>query len=271
MEAVTLDNKLTIEDFTIYGIIKESYMVLFEPFKNEFIAQIQYPGIMEVSTDQFIIYKTGTKIPGYEWSRIFEEEMSPLIPQVNFEKGFLLTATHSDVLLFDIKNSKEDAEPNITFPLPSQSGNVFVSSSKEGILYFGYSEKDKVILKCYNQEGKELFEVQSQEEFMNFNKVIAPPILVKDNIYLLTNNKLICINNKNIMWTVQSDGIPFSYATGLADNSILTAQTSRIINYGPDGEKKFSFEVRDTVSAPPIIDKNGSVYFCSKTAIFSLK
>jgi len=244
---------------------------VFEPYKDELIAQVQYPGLMEVSSEKFIIYKTGFKIPGYEWSSIFKEESSPLIPLVNFEKGFVLTATHSDVIVFNIKDNKEDAEPKFTFPLPSQSGNIFVSSSKEGNLFFAYSEEDNIYLKCCTEEGKEVYSVQIQEEFANVNKVIAPPILANDYIYILTKNKLICINDRKVIWEIGSENLPFSFATALADNSILTAQGNLIKSFGSDGKRKFMYETKDTISAPPVVSKNGMVYFCTKTTIFSLK
>lgn len=271
MEAVTFDNNLIIEDFIIWEIVQGSYLSLFEPARDELIAQIQYTGIQEASTDKFVIYKIGKKSLGYDWNKIFLKEASPLIPHVNFEKGFLLTAIHSDVLLFNLTNNKKDAEPQKTFPLPSLAGNVFVSSSKDGLLYFGYAEKDKVILKCYDQNGTELFKVENQEEFIGYNKVIAPPILVNDFIYLLSNHKLICINNAKIRWVISSEGLPFSYATGLADNSILVSQTNKIINYSSEGRVTFSFEIKEPISAPPVVDKNGMVYFCSKSKLYSLK
>jgi outer membrane protein assembly factor BamB len=271
MEAVTLDNKLAVEDFIIYDIIKESYLVLFEPYKKDFYAQAQYTAVMEVNSGKFIIYKTGTKIPGYEWSKIFFDEICPLIPLINFEKEFLLTASHSDVMLFDINTNKEDAEPKISFPLPTQSENIFVSSSKEGNLFFGYSEDDKIFLKCYDPEGKELYSIQVQEEFANVNKVIAPPILAEDLVYLLTKNKLICSSNGEVKWITSSEGLSFSYATALADNSILVAQGNLLKHFNSDSRQIFMYEANDTISAPPVVDKSGIVFFCTKTNLYSLK
>jgi len=271
MEAVTFDNNLVIEDFIIWEIVEGSYLQLFEPFRAELIAQVQYTGVQEASIDKFVIYKIGKKSLGYDWNKIFLKEASPLIPLVNFEKKFLLTTTHSEVLLFNLAKNKKEAEPQKTFPLPSLAGNVFVSSSKDGLLYFGYGENDKVILKCYDQNGTELYKVENQEEFVGYNKVIAPPILVNDFIYLLTNHKLICIKDAKIKWVISSEGLPFSYATGLADNSILVAQTSKLLNISSEGKKKFSYDVKETISAPPILDKNGQVYFCTNLKLYSLK
>lgn len=272
MEAVSLDNKIVLEDLILYEIVEGSYMQLFEPLKkDEIIAQVQYTGIQEASIDKLVVYKIGKRSLGYDWNKMFLKESCPFIPLVNTEKGFFLTATHSDVLLFDINKKERDIQPEISYPVPSKGGNIFVSSSTDGLIYFSYGEVDKVILKCYDQKGKELFKVESQEEYINFNKVIAPPILVNDLIYLLTKNKIFCIQNKKIKWTYDSKGLAFSFATGLADNSLLVAQTNKILNISSDNKLKFSYEIKDTISAPPIVDKNGLVYFCSKTKMYSLK
>lgn len=272
MEAVSLDNKLVLEDFILYEIVEGSYMQLFEPIKNdEIIAQVQYTGVQEASIDKLVVYKIGKKSLGYDWSKMYLKESCPFIPLINAEKGFFLTATHSDVFLIDIHKKERDIQPEISFPVPSKSGNIFVSSSIDGVIYFGYCEQDKVTLKCYDLKGKELYKVESQEEYINFNKVIAPPLIVNDLIYLLTTNKIICIQNKKIKWTYDSKGLAFSFATGLADNSLLVAQTNKIINITSDNRLRFSYAIKDVISAPPVVDKNGFVYFCSKTKMYSLK
>lgn len=271
MESVTLDNKLVTEDFIIYEIIEDSHLVLFEPSGDEIIAQVQYSGVQEITTDKFVIYKIGKKSLGYDWSRIFLNESSPFLPLVNFGKEFLLTATHSDVMLFNIRNKKREASPEITFPVPASTDNLYVSSSEEGYLFFSYVELDKIILKCCDQKGNELYQVSFPEEFSNVNKVIAPPVLTIDNIYLLTQNKLICINDKKVIWTVASEGLQFLYATGLGDNSVLVAQGNLLKHFSAEGKQKFLFEAKEKVSAPPVVDKNGNVYFCTRESIFSLR
>ncbi len=271
MEAVDFQNNIKVSDFVIYEIIPRSFLTLFEPASNELIAQVQYTGLQEVAVDKFVIYKSATNSLGYVWSKIFNEEICPLIPLVNFEKKFLLTADNSSVYLFDINSTSRELEPKVKFPLPENSGNIFVSSSAGGLIYFGYSKEDKTILNVFDEAGKESYSVEYNEEYKFINKVIAPPIITGKAIFLLTSNALINIKNKAVSWEIKSGGTPFSFATGLKDNSILVTKDNMLYHYSENGKELFSKKTDNKITAPPIVDSEGTVYVCTADKLFCIK
>lgn len=271
MEAVDFKNNIKVSDFIIYEIIPRSFLTLFEPTINELIAQVQYTGLQEVAVDKFVIYKVSTTSLGYVWSKVFNEVLCPLIPLVNFEKKFLLTADNSSVYVFDINSNSRELEPKVKFPLPENSGNIFVSSSADGLIYFGYTKEDKTILNVFDETGNESYSVYYNEEYKYINKVISPPIITGKAIYLLTSNALINIEDKAVGWEIKSGGIPFSFATGLKDNSVLVTQENMLYHYSSKGKELASVKLENKITAPPIVDSDGNVYVCSSDKVYAIK
>lgn len=271
MEAVDFQNNMIISDFVIFEIIDGSFLRLFEPAKEGLIANVQYSGIPEVSADQFIVYRTDKEGYGYDWSKRYLNDYIRLIPLVNFDAGFVLTSNSKDVLIFDIVSNAGDTEPKHTFPLPSASEDIFVSSGKDGLIYFSYCERDKIVLKCFNPKGTEIYEATAPEKFYNIDKIIAPPILANDNIYLLSAYNLVCFKDTKLLWQKTADGFAYSHATALSDNSILVAQENILSHFDSNGKELFSSKLDDKITAPPVVNAKGRVFVCSKSKIISLK
>lgn len=271
MHAVDFNNNLVLEDFVIWEIIDRSFLVLFEPSIDQLIAQVQYTGLQEVASDKIVIYKIGKKSLGYDWSKIYLDNTSLLIPLVNHNQKYLLTSNNTDILIFKLDEKNKTPEPNYSFPIPDKTENIFASSAEDGKFYLAYSFENKIILKCYDHQAIEFFTIEHQEEFYNFNKVVAPPILTKDLIYIVTEKRILCIRNESILWTYDWNGKPISHATGLADNSILLSQTDLILQLDSEGKKVFSKSFSDTLITPPVVDKTGKVLVASKSKIYCLE
>ncbi|MFH1197539.1 MAG: hypothetical protein V1720_17705 [bacterium] len=271
MEAVDFQNRMIISDFVIFEIIDGSFLRLFEPTKEGLIANVQYTGMPEVSSDQFIVYRTDRESLGYEWSKRYLNDYISFLPLVNFEAGFLVTSNSKDVLIFDIDSKAGDTEPKNTFPLPSSSEDIFVSSDKRGLIYFGYCGREKIVLKCFDSSGKEIYETTAPEKFYGIDKVIAPPILANDYIYLLSAYNLVCFKNTKVEWQKAADGFTFSYATALSDNSILVARENILSHFDSNGTLLFSINLDDKITAPPVVNEKGRVFICTKSKIISIK
>jgi hypothetical protein len=266
MEAVDINNRVVISDYVIHEIIDVSDLKLFEPSKDGLIAQVQYTGLQEVSSEQFVIYKSGYKGPGYSWSVNYYEDISPVIPLVNHEEGYLISSTGKDIILFDINTKERETKPFTKIPIPSE--NLFISSSKDGLIYLGYSLDNKAFLQCLDKNGKEIFKATFTEEFTGLNKVVAPPVLADSITYLLTSQKIICIVNGKVSWIKQSD-LPFTYATALGDNSLLAVQGNKLLHISPGNNVLFSVNTEGSISAPPVVSEAGKVILTTGKVIYS--
>lgn len=271
MQAVDFNNNIILENFIIWEIIDRSFLVLFEPSIDQLIAQVQYTGLQEVASDKIVIYKIGKKSLGYDWSKIYTDNTSLLIPFVNHSKKYLLTSNNKDILLFNLDGKNKTPEPSVVLPLPDNTENIFVSSSEDGRFFLAYSFENKILLKCFDHQAKEIYAIEHLEDFYNFNAVVAPPVLTKELIYVITEKRVICIKNEVIIWTYDWNGKPISHATGLADNSILLSQTDILIQLDSEGKKIFSKNFSDTLVTPPVVDKDGKVLVASKSKLYCIE
>lgn len=269
MEAIDYQNNLVINKYPINGIIDESQLVLFQPDRNGLIAQVYYSDIVDTSVPEYIFYQALKKSMGYTWYKKYNNQICPSIPLVNFEKGFALTFSPDQGQIFILGNKSGQSKPDYQFDLPKNFSKIFASSSKEGDIYLAFSEEHFLTLKCLSSAGKEKYSVKVVDDFVLATHVICPPILTPDGfVFLLTKNKIFCTKGEKIIWTKSITDI--NYAAAFSDNSIIIAAANRIIKFDANGNEKLNYKASENISAPPVLDFEGRILFCTKSSVYLL-
>jgi len=153
MEAVDLNNNIQLEDFWIPNVSENSYLVLFEPIKDGLIAQVQFTGGPSQLGKGFIVYKIRKGGLGFEWSRSYDDEESPLLPLVCIDKNILVTTTQNEVLVFGLDRQEKEPEPVARFPLPIGNDTSWVSCGMDSSLFWAGFEKSTAVLAVTDFKG----------------------------------------------------------------------------------------------------------------------
>jgi hypothetical protein len=269
MEAVDYKNNLVVSGYPINGIIDESNLVMFQPDAGGLIAQVYYSDIIDTSVPEYIIYQSLKNSLGYTWYKKYVNQICPAIPLVNYEKEFVLTFSPIEGHIFQFSGKSKESKPDYTFKLPIERDALFVSSSKNGDIYLAWSSGSSVSLKCFNKEAHEKYSVEMENDFVGSNPIIMPPLLTLDGfIYILAGNKIFCIKEQKVIWTKQITSATF--ATVFVDNSIIITAGKHIIHFDSNGNKNFSFEAEDLITAPIVLNSKGGLVFCTKNKVYSL-
>jgi hypothetical protein len=269
LEAVDTNNKLVISKYPIQGVIEESYLVLFQPNKKELIAQVQYADLPEVSIPEFTLFKSDENSLGFTWHKRFNNEINSAIPFVNFEHKFILTFTQSEGHIFHLSGKKDSVEPDYSFELPKDKDALFASSSNKGEIFLTWSKGNKISLLCLNNLAEENFKIEFENEFVGSEPIVHPPIITSDGyIFVLTGNKIFCVNQEKVIWQKAINHA--EYATAFADNSVVIAAGNKLIYLDAQGEEKFVHEIEEKISAPIILNQNGGFIFSTNNIVYSL-
>lgn len=270
MEAVDYQNNIVISKYPINGVIDESQIILFQPDTDGLIAQIYYSDIVDTSVPEYLIFQALKKSLGFIWHKRYYNQICPSLPLVNYEKGFVLTFSPTQGQIFILGKKSDEADPDYSFDLPKDYNSVFASSSQEGDIYLASSSKHFVNLKCISFDGKEKYSVEVIDDFVDARPVLCPPILTPDGfVFILTNNKVFCIKDKKLIWSKLIRGI--NSATAFADNSIIIAAENKLIRLNAKGNESLNFEAEGKIFAPPVLDDQGRLMFCTNTTVYLME
>lgn len=272
MQAVNFNNELLLDGFWMPEVIKESYLVLFEPFENGLIAQVQYMPDPNDAQSGFVVYKVQNGSLGMDWEKSFYDQKSKVIPIINLPSGVLVTSNQTSVFVFDINNSKNQTEPVYEYPLPLGEHTIWLSSGKDGHLYWLGKLEDRTIMIETEISGKKIVEWNSGNAvFEDYALPILPVIVAPEIQYILTKSKLFAIKDGNVLWEINSEENDFSNATALNDNSILVVKNNLLLHYTSEGNKKFELKFDEPIISAPALDESGQIYVITNNKIHAIQ
>lgn len=267
MEAVDYQNNLIISKYRINGLGAKSHLVLFQPDINGIIAQVRYSDIVDTSEPEYLVYQSLKNEMKYSWFKRYKNQICPLLPLVNYEQGFVLTFSADQGQIFIIEKKTGDSNPDYSFNLPKDYSAIFASSSNEGDIFLVWSSKHFITLKCLGFDGKEKYSVEIVDDFVDAKPVLCPPILTHDGyIFIITKNRVFCIKDKKLIWFTYIRDI--SFATAFADNSVIITAANKLIRFDANGNELLNYEADENISAPPVLDNEGRLIFCSKNNVY---
>jgi outer membrane protein assembly factor BamB len=272
MQAVDFDNKIVVEDFWMPEIVERSFLVLFEPIEKGLMAQVQYQPDPDSGPMGFVIYRIHDGALGTEWEKSFDKQKSKLIPIINIDKNILVTNNASDAFVFDIQSKGKNVKPLFEFPLPLADHTMWLSSSKNGDLYWLGEDNKETILNVTGLNGELLWEWKSEEvDFSNFAIPILPAIVAPDIQFIITPKKLFAFQLGKKIWEIESDNLNFSNATALNDNTILVIKGSVLIHYNSEGKEIFNLEMGENIITAPVVDENGRIFIASNENLYCIE
>lgn len=272
MQAIDFNNKLVIEDYWMPNVVERSYLVLFEPVDKGLIAQVQYKPDPDLGEMGFVIYKILDGALGTEWERNFDNQKSQVIPIINVERNVLVTNNVNDVYVFDITSKGNNIKPLFQFPLPLGNQTMWLSSDKNGNLYWLGENEKETELKVTDIKGNLLWEWKSAKgDFPNYYNPILPTIITPEIQYILTRKKLVAVSSGNKMWEIDSGYLNFSNATALNDNSILVVMGSNLLHLDSNGKEIFKLDLKENLVTAPVVDESGQIYVASNENIYAIK
>lgn len=271
MQAVNFNNELILEEFWMPEVIKESFLVLFEPIENGLIAQVQYMPDPNDAQSGFIVYKVQNGSLGMDWEKSFYDQRSKVIPIINTSSGILVTSNLTNAFVFDIINSKNQTDPIYEFALPLGENTTWLSSSRDGNLYWLGKLEDRTVMIVTEVSGKKIMEWNSEKAvFEDYALPILPVIVAPEFQYVLTKSKLYALKDGNVLWEINSEDNDLSNATALKDNSILVVKHNLLMYYTSDGNKKFELKFDEPILSAPVLDESGQIYVITNNKIHAI-
>lgn len=271
MEAVDFNNQLQIKDFWIPDVGEHAYLVLFEPVEKGLIAQVQYIPTPDEGEKSFIIYRVHEDGLGYEWSKHFNNEESPLSPIVCFDYHSLVTATQKEGLVFNIESRQPGPEPIAKFPLPFANATMWVSCGADKSLYWAGLVNSITALAATDLNGTEKWKWQSGIHLgPDRSRPVAPPIVTPERIYLLTKKYLFAVKNGRLLWKFEAKEGNFTSGTALADGTVLIAEGNKLHRVDSQGNSLFKVVMGKTIVTYPVIDEEGNIYVASSDTLYAI-
>jgi outer membrane protein assembly factor BamB len=267
MEAVDGNNAVRIKDFKMPLVGDTSYLVLFEPFNEGVIAQVRNAGLPEQGGDSFAVYKIRKGGLSFDWSRMYENENSAVLPMACPKASILVTSTQKEALVFDINAKARKAEPISRFPLPLGKSTLWVSFGLDRQLYWSGVKGRQTTLVVTDTHGKEKWHwgIDAQPAGPAF-----PPILAPDRVYILSRRSLAAVQNGRELWEHQARSGNFSAGTALADSSVLVVEGKKLLHLDARGKVLFEVTLHEAIAAPPVVDGDGNIYVASPETLYSI-
>lgn len=212
------------------------------------------------------IIKNRYEITYGDWSRKIDAN-GHLPPLYNSENETLALWT-SNFTLFDMKTEREI----LKVPL-SMSGAVDWSVDQNEVYHLLAEEKTKLIVVALSSTGKEQWrclldpnpDKKSPESWL-----AHPPILNRNGkVFAMTNERLIAIEKGKKIWQypLMTKKEQRSYASVLADDSLLVTNGKSLLYLDKKGNKIWSLELISEILSSPIVDKDGNIFVATTTEL----
>jgi outer membrane protein assembly factor BamB len=267
MRAIDMSNAIQLQDYRMPNVGDQSYLVLFEPFRDGLIAQVQYPDIAEKGGMALIVYKIHKGGLSYDWSKRYDREESPILPLLCDGGKVVLTSTNKEAIAFDANSKDRDPVPYSRFPLPFGKSTTGVSCGQDRNLYWCGVKGRNTMLTVTDLSGKETWRWSSDSRPPG---AVIPPIVTPDRVYLLNQKRLSALQNGKHLWSYEATTGNFSFSTALADGSILLVEGNKLHRISSEGKSLFVVTLNETIATPPVVDGAGNIYVASKQTLYAI-
>lgn len=257
---IDLDNTVRIEEIVFPEHVDGAYAMLFEPTAEGIVAQIQYANVPEMRRANFIVYCADADSYGYKWARRYDDQYSALIPAINTAQRLVVTASAEEVLCFDLVTSDPEPKPRYAFPIPWSGNAAWMSCAPDGRLHFTGFINGRARAAAMSPEGADAKEWVSEAGPGMQMAPIAPPLIGKDVVYVLSREAVSALAHHQLAWTYRPRRNPFLYATALADGGLLAVEAPNLLHrIDRSGHASSVIAAGQTITAPPVATPDGRV------------
>jgi len=265
MQAVDANNSVTRSGERFWGMVDNAYLTLFEPGADETFCQVQLVHDPHNEPPLMMCYREDRSSPGMRWSVDLECEGSPIIPLLNRAQKRLVTSTRTEIVVLDTESVIPEPAPAARFPFPLHEATHWVSSADDGRLFWCGTGEQGATLGITDFAG----EMQWRYEKGLAGRAIAPPVVGKELIWLVTDQAAYAFKDGKLAWKYDAGKTTLTFATAVVNDTLLLCGIDRLIRLDSDGLTEFDLKFEEPLSAPPVADASGQIYIASRGIIYA--
>jgi len=276
-ESVDMNNDIRQEGRHIDGVSDQDYLVMFEPSKEDIVAQVQYTSQPDEVTCEMMVYRDTDKNLGFDWALGFPGKQSPLIPLVCHDSKQVVTSIPGEALVFDLDAANNSIGLKKRFQFPLGDHTSWVSCGPDGTIYWCGGDSEGLKVTATSPDGKPVWQWCSGDDFdLHIIRTvpIAPPVVTPEFVYLLTPRNLIAIRRDKstefVQYNFESLRGEFYACTALEDGVVLLTTRDTITQLNEKGEVMFDYLFDEPIVTPPVVDSMGRVYVAGREMLHAI-
>lgn len=262
LELFSVNNFESLEDnYFIPGIGSRSYLSLLIPFEDFFIAGSQNEGNPKYPAPSFMLVSRMYPGSRSHWKLEFEGT----IPQPPVSPDGNIYIMEENVVSIIDKDGKKVKEHVGTF------SPIIGSIDDSGIFYMVLQDKNGLLLRAIDDNGKTVWEYKTI-----LPNIIQPPVIsTNQNIYLVGDMKVECINQGQKSWEYNFPGFagkPF-FVSAASNELLILSKGSRIVCLNSSGKEEWEYldEDGEMFLTQAIFDTQGRVITASNKNVVIIK
>jgi hypothetical protein len=235
--------------------------IYFEPREGDFLACTQLPQSQTIENGKpvthsahYTVYCEPYDVWEFKW--IAEEIENVILPIIHLSgKKKIFIGTPKSITVYSSTPSVREPKPigHLTYPLPQVTN---ISADPAGTLYFlGLKDRSEMLVAC-DETGK----IKWEWKHDGISSCTQPPVSGSDgDVLIAIDSTVYSVKEGKNLWSFHSGLNDARFLTAVADGCILIAAGEELhcVNHG---NQVFKFDAGATIIAPPVVDKEGSIF-----------